>query len=106
MTATSETPPAQPSPSGPNRPPRRRQQSALANPVLIGAVTVLVILIAVFLAYNANNGLPFVPTRELKVDIASGSDLVPGTRSARAASDRRRVGAGADGAGHGRSPRS
>jgi virulence factor Mce-like protein len=34
--------------------------------------------VAVFLAYNANNGLPFVPTRELKVDIASGSDLVPG----------------------------
>ncbi len=31
-----------------------------------------------FLAYNANEGLPFVPTRELKVDIASGSDLVPG----------------------------
>ncbi|MGI8506704.1 MAG: MlaD family protein [Solirubrobacteraceae bacterium] len=57
---------------------RRHQQSALANPVLVGAMTVLVILVAVFLAYNANNGLPFVPTRQLKVDIASGSDLVPG----------------------------
>src|SRR3954454_21470228 len=57
---------------------RRHQQSALANPVLVGAMTVLVILVAVFLAYNANQGLPFVPTRELKVDIASGSDLVPG----------------------------
>jgi phospholipid/cholesterol/gamma-HCH transport system substrate-binding protein len=79
MTVTSETPPAEPSPSGPNRPRSpRRQQSALANPVLIGAVTVLVILLAVFLAYNANNGLPFVPTRELNVNIASGSDLVPG----------------------------
>ncbi len=55
-----------------------RQQSAFTNPVLIGAVTVLVVLIAVFLAYNANNGLPFVPTRELKVDIANGSNLVPG----------------------------
>ncbi len=73
MTATSETPPASPPPSGPGR-----RQSAFANPVLIGAVTVLAILLAVFLAYNANNGLPFVPTRELKVDIASGSDLVPG----------------------------
>ena len=41
-------------------------------------MTVLVVLVAVFLAYNANNGLPFVPTRELKVNIASGSDLVPG----------------------------
>ena len=41
-------------------------------------MTVLVVLVAVFLAYNANNGLPFVPTRELKVDVASGADLVPG----------------------------
>jgi virulence factor Mce-like protein len=41
-------------------------------------MTVLVILVAVFLAYNANQGLPFVPTREIKIDIASGSDLVAG----------------------------
>jgi virulence factor Mce-like protein len=57
---------------------KRRQQSAFANPVLIGAVTVLVALVAVFLAYNANQGLPFVPTRELKVDIANGAELVAG----------------------------
>jgi virulence factor Mce-like protein len=57
---------------------RRSQQPAFANPVLIGAVTVLVAIIAVFLAYNADTGLPFVPTRELKVDIASGADLVTG----------------------------
>lgn len=57
---------------------RGRQQSAFANPVLIGAVTVLIALVAVFLAYNANSGLPFVPTRELKVDVADGSDLVVG----------------------------
>ena len=57
---------------------RSRQQSAFANPVLVGAVTVLVVLVAVFLAYNANQGLPFVPTRELKVDIGDGSNLVVG----------------------------
>jgi virulence factor Mce-like protein len=57
---------------------KRRQQSAFANPVLVGAVTVLVVLVAVFLAYNANQGLPFVPTRELKVDIGDGSNLVVG----------------------------
>ena len=51
---------------------------AFANPVLIGAVTVLIAIIAVFLAYNANTGLPFVPTKELKVDIANGSNLVVG----------------------------
>ncbi len=78
MTASRDRPPAAPSPPGGNGGGRRRQQSAFANPVLIGAITVLVILVAVFLAYNANNGLPFVPTRELKVNMASGSDLVPG----------------------------
>jgi virulence factor Mce-like protein len=57
---------------------RQRSQSAFANPVLLGAVTVLVVLVAVFLAYNANSGLPFVPTRELEVEIADGSNLVVG----------------------------
>jgi virulence factor Mce-like protein len=57
---------------------RSRRPSALSNPVLVGAMTVLVIMVAVFLAYNANTGLPFVKTDELKVDVASGSDLVPG----------------------------
>ena len=52
--------------------------SALASPVLVGALAVLLLVVGVFLAYNANNGLPFVPTRQLKVDIASGSDLVIG----------------------------
>jgi ABC-type transporter Mla subunit MlaD len=46
--------------------------------VLIGAVTVLVALVAVFLAYNANNGLPFVPTRQLKVVIPNGASVVAG----------------------------
>ncbi len=57
---------------------RTRQQPVFANPVLVGAVTVLFVLVAVFLAYNANTGLPFVPTRQLKVDIANGAQLVPG----------------------------
>ena len=57
---------------------RRAQASAFANPVLIGAVTVLIVLVAVFLAYNANAGLPFVPTQELKVDMSDGSDLTIG----------------------------
>ncbi|MFZ0043240.1 MAG: MlaD family protein, partial [Solirubrobacteraceae bacterium] len=57
---------------------KKKRPSAFTNPVLVGAMTVLVVMVAVFLAYNANQGLPFVPTKELKVDIASGSDLVPG----------------------------
>jgi virulence factor Mce-like protein len=55
-----------------------RRESTFANPVLVGAVTVLVLITAVFLAYNANSGLPFVPTRELKVQVADGSNLVVG----------------------------
>jgi len=57
---------------------RRAGSGIFANPVLVGAVTVLVVLVAVFLAYNANNGLPFVPTQQLNVRIASGANLVRG----------------------------
>jgi virulence factor Mce-like protein len=54
------------------------RRSIASNPVLIGAVTVLVIVVAVFLSYNANTGLPFVPTTTLKVRVANGSELVKG----------------------------
>jgi phospholipid/cholesterol/gamma-HCH transport system substrate-binding protein len=56
---------------------QRRGAAALTgSPVLIGAVTVLVTLVAVFLAYNANNGLPFVPTYNIKAELPSGANLV------------------------------
>jgi virulence factor Mce-like protein len=58
---------------------RRRQTAALvASPVLVGAVTVLITIIAVFIAYNANQGLPFIPTYDLKAEIPSGAKLVRG----------------------------
>jgi ABC-type transporter Mla subunit MlaD len=57
---------------------RRGASSIAANPVLIGAATTLVTIVAVFLAYNANNGLPFVPTYELKADVPSAANLVRG----------------------------
>jgi virulence factor Mce-like protein len=56
----------------------RRSASIAANPVLIGAATTLIIIVAVFLAYNANNGLPFVPTYSLKVNVPSAAQLVKG----------------------------
>jgi len=34
--------------------------------------------VAVFLAYNANQGLPFVPTYQLKAELPSGANLVVG----------------------------
>jgi virulence factor Mce-like protein len=46
--------------------------------VLIGATTVLIALVAVFIAYNANSGLPFVPTYELNAELPSGAKLVKG----------------------------
>ncbi len=55
-----------------------RRASAASNPVLIGAVTILVTIVAVFLAYNANNGLPFVPTTTVKARVANGANLVKG----------------------------
>src|SRR3954453_23888910 len=57
---------------------RRGIQGIASNPVLVGAVTVLVILVAVFLAYNANNGLPFVSTYNLKAEVPNAQALVKG----------------------------
>ena len=48
------------------------------NPVLIGAATVLVVIVAVFLSYNANQGLPFVPTYKLTAEVPSAANLVRG----------------------------
>jgi phospholipid/cholesterol/gamma-HCH transport system substrate-binding protein len=56
----------------------RRGAGIAGNPVLIGAATILVVLVAVFLAYNANKGLPFVPTYELKAQVPSAANLVVG----------------------------
>ena len=52
--------------------------SLVASPVLVGAVTVLVSIIAVFIAYNANAGLPFVPTYDLDAELPTGNKLVKG----------------------------
>jgi virulence factor Mce-like protein len=57
---------------------RRGAASIAANPVLIGAATTLVVIVAVFLAYNANNGLPFVPTYDLRAEVPNASNLVRG----------------------------
>jgi ABC-type transporter Mla subunit MlaD len=56
----------------------RRDASIAANPILIGAATLLVTIVGVFLAYNANNGLPFVPTYDVKVLVPDAAELVKG----------------------------
>jgi virulence factor Mce-like protein len=58
---------------------RRRATATLAaSPVLVGAITVLTVIVGVYLAYNANSGLPFVPTYELRGQVPTGAKLVEG----------------------------
>jgi virulence factor Mce-like protein len=56
----------------------RRTDNAFVNPTLIGALTVLVAVVAVFLAYNANSGLPFVPTYDVHMQVPNAAELIPG----------------------------
>jgi ABC-type transporter Mla subunit MlaD len=55
-----------------------RITSGGGNPILVGAVTCLITVIAVFLSYNANAGLPFVPTYDVSVQVPNAAGLVAG----------------------------
>src|SRR3954454_14474573 len=57
---------------------RSTRANVIASPVLVGAVTVLIVIVGVYLAYNANQGLPFVPTYDLKAEIPNGQKLIAG----------------------------
>ncbi len=50
----------------------------MGNPLLVGAVTLLLGGIAVVLSYNANRGLPFVPTYGLSVDAPDAAEITAG----------------------------
>ena len=71
---------ARPTPRLPPGTVRRRGgiQGVASSPILVGAVTILVVIVAVFLAYNANNGLPFVSTYNLKAEVPNANALVKG----------------------------
>ena len=56
---------------------RRRSSSLAAQPAADRRVTTLIVVVAVFLSYNANNGLPFVPTYNIKVELPEASGLQP-----------------------------
>jgi virulence factor Mce-like protein len=61
---------------------RRGGVSTLAaSPTMIGAITVLITIVTVFLAYNANTGLPFVPTYRISVEVPNANTLVPGNEA-------------------------
>jgi virulence factor Mce-like protein len=58
---------------------RARRQPLLAvldNPILVGMVTILVVIVAVYLSYIAENGLPFIPTYDIRVQVANAGELV------------------------------
>src|SRR3954454_1604454 len=52
--------------------------SFAASPTLVGAITTLIAAVAVFLAYNANHGLPFVPNYRISAVVPNAQSLVPG----------------------------
>jgi virulence factor Mce-like protein len=54
---------------------RRRSSSLAANPLLIGALTALILAVAVYLSYNALEGLPFTPTYDIKVEMPQANGL-------------------------------
>lgn len=58
----------------------RRRGALAASPLLIGALTVLIVIVAVYISYNANSGLPFTPTYDIKVELPGASNLVPGNQ--------------------------
>jgi virulence factor Mce-like protein len=58
------------------RPPRKAALEIFNNPILIGAITILVLAVAVYLSYIAENGLPFVSTYNINVDVPNANELV------------------------------
>jgi virulence factor Mce-like protein len=58
--------------------PRPNRGNFAASPTMVGAITVLIVAVAVFLAYNANHGLPFVPTYKLSAEVPNAANLVDG----------------------------
>ena len=49
-----------------------------SSPTMVGAITTLIVILAIFLAYNANNGLPFVPSYRISVQVPNAETLVKG----------------------------
>jgi len=56
---------------------RGKAQSLAASPTLVGAVTTLIVIVAVFLAYNSSSGLPFVPTYRVSAEMANAARVSP-----------------------------
>ena len=55
-----------------------RVTRSTSNPIITGAATVLIVVLGVFLAYNANSGLPLVATYDVDVEVPDAARLVAG----------------------------
>jgi virulence factor Mce-like protein len=54
-----------------------RAYSLANSPTMVGAITTLIAVVAVFLAYNAASGLPFVPVYRVSVLMPNAQRLAP-----------------------------
>jgi phospholipid/cholesterol/gamma-HCH transport system substrate-binding protein len=52
-----------------------RNPLEVMSPTMVGALTVLVALVTVYLSYNAGNSLPFVPTYDVAVQVPDAQEL-------------------------------
>ena len=54
---------------------RRRKPTVLGSNLVLGVVTILVMGLAVYLSYISENGLPFIPTYRVNVQVANADEL-------------------------------
>ncbi|MFL5823745.1 MAG: MlaD family protein [Solirubrobacteraceae bacterium] len=54
---------------------RRRRETVLGSHLVLGTVTILVVGLAVYLSYIAENGLPFIPTYRVNLQVANADEL-------------------------------
>jgi virulence factor Mce-like protein len=52
-----------------------RQPTVLGSKLFLGVVTILVLGLAVYLSYIAENGLPFIPTYRVNVQVANANEV-------------------------------
>ena len=54
---------------------RRSKQGLAGQPALLGAVTVFIAIVAIYFVYQADSGLPFVPTYDVQAELPNAEHL-------------------------------
>ena len=54
---------------------RLRNPTVLGSPIVVGTITIVVVAIAVYLSYIAENGLPFLATYQVNVQVANADEV-------------------------------